>query len=106
VASSTTPHRRLGNADCGGKISLPDHYHKHLFFKRFLLCAKYFIALGLPAQRIGALSFDQVGALGLPLIYSGLLDTTGSYGIGFIVCGVPALLVGVKLLRQSKVAKF
>ena len=35
-----------------------------------------------------------MGALSLPLLYSGLLDVTGSYGIGFVVCGVPALLVG------------
>lgn len=48
----------------------------------------------------GVLSFGQVGALGLPLVYSGLLDLSGSYGIGFIVCGIPALLVGVQLLRQ------
>jgi len=48
----------------------------------------------------GVLSFGQVGALALPLVYSGLLDLTGSYGIGFVVCGVPALLVGVQLLRQ------
>jgi MFS family permease len=48
----------------------------------------------------GVLSFGQVGALVLPLMYSGLLDLTGSYGAGFIVCGVPALLVGVQLLRQ------
>jgi len=54
----------------------------------------------------GVLSFGQVGALALPLMYSGLLDLTGSYGIGFIVCGVPALLVGVNLLRQSAIAKF
>ena len=53
----------------------------------------------------GVLSFGQVGALALPLMYSGLLDVTGSYGIGFIVCGVPALLVGALLLRQSGVAK-
>ncbi len=49
----------------------------------------------------GVLSFGQVGALALPLVYSGLLDVTGSYGIGFIICGVPALLVGVQLLRRS-----
>jgi len=49
----------------------------------------------------GVLSFGQVGALALPLIYSGLLDLTGSYGIGFIVCGVPALLVGIHLLRRG-----
>ena len=48
----------------------------------------------------GVLSFGQVGALALPLIYSGLLDVTGSYSIGFIVCAVPALLVGIHLLRQ------
>ena len=53
----------------------------------------------------GVLSFGQVGALALPLIYSGFLDQTGSYGIGFIVCGLPALLVGVQLLRQSASAR-
>ena len=54
----------------------------------------------------GVLSFGQVGALALPLMYSGLLDVTGSYGIGFIMCGVPALLVGVLLLRRGGAAKF
>ena len=53
----------------------------------------------------GVLSFGQVGALSLPLLYSGLLDVSGSYGIGFIMCGVPALLVGVQLLRLGKAAK-
>jgi MFS family permease len=53
----------------------------------------------------GVLSFGQVGALSLPLVYSGLLDVTGSYGIGFVVCGMPALLVGVQLLRQNQSAK-
>ncbi|MCI3950656.1 MAG: transporter [Burkholderiales bacterium] len=48
----------------------------------------------------GVLSFGQVGALSLPLAYSALLELTGSYGVGFIMCGVPALLVGVQLLRQ------
>lgn len=48
----------------------------------------------------GVLSFGQFGALSLPLLYSALLNLTGSYGIGFIMCGVPALLVGVQLLRQ------
>jgi nitrate/nitrite transporter NarK len=49
----------------------------------------------------GVLSLGQVGALVLPLVYSGLLDLTGSYGVGFVVCGVPALFVGIWL---SKVA--
>ncbi|MGZ8228908.1 MAG: MFS transporter [Burkholderiales bacterium] len=53
----------------------------------------------------GVLSFGQVGALALPLIFSGLLDLTGRYGLGFFVCGVPALLVGIKLLRQRASAK-
>jgi MFS family permease len=49
----------------------------------------------------GVLSFGQVGAFSLPLMYSGLLNVTGSYGIGFVICGVPALLVGVQLLRRT-----
>ena len=54
----------------------------------------------------GVLSFGQVGALAGPLVYSALLGLTGSYGLGFIVCGIPALLVGVNLLRQRASAKF
>jgi len=54
----------------------------------------------------GVLSFGQVGALILPLIYSGFLDFTGSYGLGFIACSVPALLVGVQLLRNRGQASF
>ena len=53
----------------------------------------------------GVLSFGQVGALSEPLLYSALLGLTGSYGLGFIVCGIPALLVGVTMLRQGKPAK-
>ncbi len=48
----------------------------------------------------GVLSFGQLGGLLLPLIYALLLTLTGSYGIGFIVCGVPALWVGWELLRR------
>ncbi len=50
----------------------------------------------------GVLSFGQMGALLGPLVYSALLGTTGSYGIGFIVCGLPSLYVGINLLRQGK----
>ena len=49
----------------------------------------------------GVLSFGQVGALTEPLMFSLLLGATGSYGIGFIACGIPALLVGLVLLRQG-----
>jgi hypothetical protein len=53
----------------------------------------------------GVLSFGQFGALIGPLTYSALLGMTGSYGIGFIVCGIPALLVGLQLLRQRAAVK-
>jgi len=52
----------------------------------------------------GVLSFGQVGGLALPLMYSALLDATGSYGIGFVACGIPALWVGLQLLRQRGAA--
>ena len=53
----------------------------------------------------GVLSFGQIGGLAEPLIYSALLGLTGSYGLGFIACAIPALIVGVNLLRRSAPAK-
>lgn len=53
----------------------------------------------------GVLSFGQAGASAFPLVYSALLNSTGSYGFGFIACGVPALLVGMQLLRPRGTAK-
>jgi len=50
----------------------------------------------------GVLSFGQLGAMLMPLIYSGLLSLTGSYGLGFIVCAVPPLLVAFDLLRIGR----
>lgn len=50
----------------------------------------------------GMLSFGQVGALLLPLVYAALLWATGSHGLGFAVCGLPALIVGVALLRPAR----
>ena len=49
----------------------------------------------------GVLSFGQMGALLGPLVYAALLRTTGSYGIGFVVCGLPSLVVGINLLRRK-----
>jgi len=49
----------------------------------------------------GVLAFGQVGALCLPLLYSTLLDASGSYRIGFVVCALPALWIGVQLLRGA-----
>lgn len=48
----------------------------------------------------GVLSFGQTGALLMPLAYALLLRTTGSHGLGFMLCGLPALVVGVALLRR------
>jgi nitrate/nitrite transporter NarK len=50
----------------------------------------------------GVLSFGQIGALVLPVVYAFLLGATGSHGIGFMVCAVPALLVGTVLLRTEE----
>ena len=52
----------------------------------------------------GVLSFGQLGGLAEPLMFSALLALTGSYGPGFIACGIPALLIGVMLLRQGAAA--
>ena len=49
----------------------------------------------------GVLSFGQLGALLGPLVYAALLGITGSYGIGFVACGLPSLFVGVNLLRHK-----
>jgi MFS family permease len=49
----------------------------------------------------GVLSFGQLGAMLMPFLYAGLLAWTGSYGIGFVISAVPALLVGFDLLRAS-----
>jgi hypothetical protein len=48
----------------------------------------------------GVLSFGQLGGLILPLVYAGMLSATGNTGIGFLVCGLPGLVVGVMLLRR------
>ena len=52
----------------------------------------------------GVLSFGQMGSLVCPLVYAALLHWTGSYGLGFAICGLPALFVGVNLLWRGKQA--
>lgn len=49
----------------------------------------------------GVLSFGQMGAFLLPAVFSLLLSVTGGYAAGWAVCGIPALLVGVSLLRPG-----
>ena len=57
-----------------------------------------------PAGRVasvtgGVLSFGQVGAFVGPLAFSLLLYLTGGYGAGWAVCAIPAVWVGITLLR-------
>lgn len=47
----------------------------------------------------GVLSFGQMGAFLLPTIFSLLLRLTGGYALGWVVAVIPALFVGVNLLR-------
>jgi hypothetical protein len=50
----------------------------------------------------GVLSFGQMGAFLCPSAFSLLLHLTGGYAAGWAICGLPALLVGVDLLRREK----
>src|SRR5271166_4901926 len=57
-----------------------------------------------PAGRVGAvtggvLSFGQIGAFLGPGAFSLLLHLTGGYGAGWALCAIPAVWVGVSLLR-------
>jgi MFS family permease len=59
-----------------------------------------------PAGRAGAvtggvLSFGQIGAFLGPSAFSLLLHLTGGYVAGWALCAVPALWVGVSLLRPG-----
>jgi hypothetical protein len=63
-----------------------------------------------PAGRVaavtgGVLSFGQIGAFLGPSAFSLLLYVTGGYGSGWAVCVIPALWVGVSLLRPGAQAE-
>jgi MFS family permease len=47
----------------------------------------------------GVLSFGQMGAILCPSAFSLMLRLTGGYTAGWAVCAVPAVLVGINLLR-------
>jgi MFS family permease len=47
----------------------------------------------------GVLSFGQIGALLGPFTFALLLRLTGGYGAGWALCTIPALWVGISLLR-------
>jgi len=52
----------------------------------------------------GVLSFGQMGAFLGPATFSLLLHLTGVYAFGWAVCAIPALLVGINLMRQREPA--
>ena len=60
-----------------------------------------------PPGRVGAvtggvLSFGQIGALATPAVFSLLIRLTADYRASWMVCAVPAVLVGINMLRQGK----
>ena len=50
----------------------------------------------------GVLSFGQMGAFLCPSMFSLMLRVTGGYAAGWAICAIPAVLVGIDLLRQGK----
>jgi hypothetical protein len=50
----------------------------------------------------GVLSFGQIGALASPAVFSLLLRLTGDYSASWMICAVPAVLVGINMLRRGK----
>jgi hypothetical protein len=50
----------------------------------------------------GVLSFGQMGAFLCPSVFSLLLRVTGGYAAGWAVRAIPAVLVGVDLLRRGR----
>jgi hypothetical protein len=60
-----------------------------------------------PPGRVGAvtggvLSFGQIGALSSPAVFSLLFRLTAGYSASWMICAVPAVLVGVNMFRQGK----
>ena len=47
----------------------------------------------------GVLSFGQLGALLMPLIFAAALGLSGGYVLGYLICAVPSLACGLMLLR-------
>jgi MFS family permease len=47
----------------------------------------------------GVLSFGQIGAFAGPSLFSALLALTGGYRLGWAVCALPALWVGISFSR-------
>jgi Major Facilitator Superfamily len=50
----------------------------------------------------GVLSFGQMGAVLCPSVFSLMLRMTGGYTAGWAICAIPAVLVGMNLLRPMQ----
>jgi hypothetical protein len=50
----------------------------------------------------GVLSFGQMGAVLCPSVFSLMLRISGGYTAGWAACAVPAVLVGIELLRPRQ----
>lgn len=60
-----------------------------------------------PAGRVGATTggvivFIMASATLYPLVFAAILALSGSYGAGYLVAAIPALIVGVGLLRRTE----
>lgn len=60
-----------------------------------------------PAGRVGATTggvivFIMGSATLYPLVFAAILAVSGSYGAGYLIAAIPALIVGVGLLRRAK----
>ncbi|MEC8028455.1 MAG: MFS transporter, partial [Pseudomonadota bacterium] len=50
----------------------------------------------------GVLAFATAGQIIYPAIFGALLSLTGGFGVGFVLAGVPAALIGVMFLRRQR----
>jgi hypothetical protein len=60
-----------------------------------------------PAGRVGATTggvivFIMGSATLYPLVFAAILAVSGSYGAGYLIAAIPALIVGIGLLRRAK----
>ena len=58
-----------------------------------------------PVDRIGTMTggvllFTSTGIMVYPLVFGAILETTGSYALGFLVAAVPAMYTGIQLLLR------
>jgi len=48
----------------------------------------------------GVLAFTSIAMMTYPALYGGILATTNSYGIGFLICSLPSIVSGIIFLRK------